>query len=185
MSDCLRCRRPKTAKIHDTIGRQGTGTSAVHAFIGDREAAILQYAAGQLGWSEKSRPHGLRPGPEMALWNDAIEAAKCVLFEMTQPINPQELADYDKYWGKDETEPPVTPIVIAIPKTTFIVGDWKPKVFEEFGELDVRPIYGPPDGNNRRQLVGVIRVEESTPNSLQRLEAMLEYADANMPKEDA
>lgn len=100
MNDCLRCRRPETAKIHDT-SRQGTGTSAVHAFVGDREAAVLQYAAAQLGWAGKSKAHAHHEPPEFVIWNDAIEKARAVVTGLAAPLDPQELADYDKYWGDD------------------------------------------------------------------------------------
>jgi hypothetical protein len=104
MITCLRCGRLETAKIHDTMGRQGTGTAAVHAFVGDREAAILRYAAGQLGWSKKSGPGKQRsPSPEFAQWNDAIEAAKSAVKGLAEPIDEHALADYDKYWGEDAT----------------------------------------------------------------------------------
>lgn len=98
---CVRCNRVRAAKIHDVVGRQGTGTAAVHAFVGEREAVILKYAAGQLGWSKKSRPHARRPTAEMAQWNDAIETARAAVKELAAPIALSELEHYDKYWGAD------------------------------------------------------------------------------------
>jgi hypothetical protein len=98
---CVRCCRPKTAKIHNTFGRQGTGASAVHAFVGSREAAILEYAAGQLGWAEKSKAHAKHQPPDFQIWNEAIEKARAVVRGLASAVDPQELLDYDKYWGAD------------------------------------------------------------------------------------
>lgn len=94
--DCRRCHRPETSNIHDIMGQQGTGTAAVHPFIGDREAAIILYAAVQLGWSKKSLAHAQFPSPAGTQWNAAIASASAAVAALIEPIDPQELADYNQ-----------------------------------------------------------------------------------------
>lgn len=74
---------------------------------------------------------------------------------------------------------------------TFVIGD--PPSQPDFdrsrislSRLATRPIYGPVNLNHKREIVGYIRrgaTRADRVDPLERLSAMLEFADANMPKE--
>lgn len=74
----------------------------------------------------------------------------------------------------NDTTPEI--ISIKVPTITFVVGDRKRAVLTALRAKDLRPLYGPETAARHRPLVGVVCADQ-----VERLQAMLDYADTHMP----
>lgn len=99
---CLKCERPADDFIHDDPhGLGGTGTYAMHPFIGMKEKLLLQLARNNVYMRTRSRPKGGKPTEAMEKWNEAIADAVTAIERMYGRIDSAELARHDQYWAKE------------------------------------------------------------------------------------
>lgn len=93
-----------------------------------------------------------------------------------------------RFEGDEPAEPAAGEVALP-PEPSFVVGDRLSREEYEkhaFTELEARPVYGPVNLNGTRSVVGYIRpgaTRADTADPLERLTAMLEYADAHMDRE--